>query len=229
MTEPYWQTEQVTLYCGDCLEILPCLGEPEFFAVITDPPYGISYRTNYGGSWRGKEIANDEGTALRDSALATFPIVACFGSWKVPPLEKVRGVLVWDKGPASGMGDLSFPWKCSWEMIYVRGIPWFGKREESVLRDHVMVTWETRGRSHPTEKPVSLLVYLMDRLPRDLVILDPFMGSGSTGEAAVRLGRRFIGIEIDKHWCEVARVRIEAAMKGLKPAEVVAGQRDLWG
>jgi hypothetical protein len=113
---------------------------------------------------------------------------------------------VWDKGPASGMGDLSIPWKLSWELIFVCGDGFHGARDEGILRGHSVVTWASLGRKHPNEKPVTLLRALIAKCPEG-VILDPFMGGGSTLVAAKDLGRRAIGIEIEERYCEIAARR----------------------
>jgi hypothetical protein len=210
LTQPV-QIGRATLYLGDCREILPTLGKVD--AVVTDPPYGIAHSSNHGASWQGTQIANDQDTSVRDEALAGFPVVASFGTWKTPPISGTKGCLVWDKGPAFGMGDLAFPWKGSWELIYVRGGLWEGRRDEGVLKGHIQVSWESQGRSHPHQKPVSLLAHLIDKLPPKSVILDPFMGSGSTGVAAVQLGRQFIGIELDPPYFDIACKRIEDAQR----------------
>jgi DNA modification methylase len=103
--------EGVTLYLGDCREILPTL--PKVDAVVTDPPYGINHSSSHGASWENTRIAGDNDTALRDEVLRDFENVAAFGTWKTPPLQDTKGALVFDKGPAFGMGDLAFPWKGS--------------------------------------------------------------------------------------------------------------------
>jgi site-specific DNA-methyltransferase (adenine-specific) len=89
-------------------------------------------------------------------------------------------------------------------------------------------TKEMSGQ-HPTQKPVELLAYLIETYskPSDL-ILDPFMGSGTTGVAAVQLGRQFLGFEIDPEYCRLANDRIEAARKGLKLNEYRQGQQTLF-
>jgi DNA modification methylase len=176
--------------------------------VVTDPPYGIGHSSNRGASWQGRQIASDQDTTVRDEALQDFENVAAFGTWKTPPIANTKGCLVWDKGPASGMGDLSFPWKGSWELIYVRGKIWKGRRDEGVLRGYNQITWESAGRSHPHAKPVSLLCALIEKLPAVCSVLDPFMGSGTTGVACAKLGRRFIGIEIDERYFDAACERI---------------------
>jgi DNA modification methylase len=199
-----------TLYLGDCLEILPALTVD---AVVTDPPYGISHMTSHGASWEGTQIANDGNTAARDAVLAWAgekPWVM-FGSHKAPAPAGYKACLVWDKGPAFGMGDLSFPWKQSFEHIYVSSGPWEGRRDEGVLRGPPVVSWESKGRSHPHEKPVWLLAHFIGKLPTAQIVLDPFMGTGTTGVACANLGRKFIGIEIEPKYFDLACERISAA------------------
>ena len=181
--------------------------------VITDPPYGINHSSGHGASWQNTRIAGDNDTTLRDQVLRGLENVAAFGTWKTPPIEDTKGALIFDKGPAFGMGDLRFPWKCSFEMIYVRGNIWRGDRDEGVLRGHIQVSWETQGRSHPHQKPVSLCEALMKKVPFDCSILDPFMGSGTTGVASVKTGRRFVGIEIEEKYFDIACRRIEEATR----------------
>jgi len=207
------------LILGDCREMLPTLARAD--AVVTDPPYGINHSSSFGASWQDTRIAGDNDTALRDEVLTGFDNVAAFGTWKTPPIADVAGCLVFDKGPAFGMGNLSFPWKPSFELIYVRGRAWRGRRDEGVLRGHVQVSWETQhkglgdreARSHPHQKPISLCEALMQKLPHEFVILDPFMGSGTTGVACVRLGMRFVGVEIEPRYFEIACRRIAAAQR----------------
>jgi DNA modification methylase len=211
-----------TLYCGDCRYIVE--GFSRGYLVVTDPPYGISHKTSYGASWMNTVIAGDSDTSLRDEVLQPFAEVAAFGTWKTPPIANTRGCLVFDKGPAFGMGDLAFPWKPSFELIYIRGQNWRGKRDEGVLRGHVQVSWETQfkglgkreSRCHPHQKPVSLLCAILDKYDAVTEVLDPFMGSGTTGVACMNLGRKFIGIEIESKYFDIACARIEAAQKQIR-------------
>lgn len=206
----------VTLYCGNCLEVLPTLGKVD--AVVTDPPYGISYETNHTAptttaTWMNSQIANDSTTQVRDAVLMWHKGAwACFGSHRAPQPNALKATLVWDKGPASGMGDLSFPWKQSFELIFVGGKGWNGFRDEGVLKNHWIVTRASMGRVHPNEKPVSLMSHIIEKAPGQ-TILDPFMGSGTTGVAAVKLGRKFIGIEIDPKYYAIAKGRIQQAIE----------------
>lgn len=210
---PYWRSDcgRYTLYHGDAREVipsgvLPCVG----YVCITDPPYGINHSSGHGASWQNTMIAGDSDTAARDEVIAHFVHVAAFGTWKTPPIENTRGCLVWDKGPAFGMGDLSFPWKPSWELIYVRGPEWKGDRDEGVMRGAVVVSWESKGRVHPHQKPDWIMRALIDKAPFAEVVIDPFMGSGSTGVACVKAERPFIGIEIEERYCAIAKRRIMA-------------------
>lgn len=205
------QIGDATLYLGDCRDILPTLAPVD--AVVTDPPYGISHASNHGASWARTQIANDGDTSVRDAALALVqaPAAIVFGSWKRAKPAGTHTVLIWDKGDAAGMGDLSIPWKPNHEEIYVIGKAFAGHRGSAVLR-HTNITWESLGREHPHAKPVSLMVDLTAKVV-GRVICDPFMGSGTTGVACVQLGRSFVGCELDPKHFETACRRIEAAYK----------------
>ena len=203
------------LWHGDCREVLPLL--PKVDAVIADPPYGL----NAAVSSANDVIVGDESTDVRDAALALAKADAgvWFGSPKCPKPPGVHITLVWDKGPFVGMGDLAFPWKLTHEEIYILGNKsmWEGKREESVLRTPALypnlpAANATRGENmeHPTQKPLALMARLMLKL-RAALILDPFMGSGSTGVCAVQLGRQFIGIERERKYFDIACERIARA------------------
>ena len=209
---PYYDHAGITIYCGDCREILPTLGPVDL--VLTDPPYGISYSSGMTGHNGGTSlggIVGDEDVSLRDFVLnATTPTpYIVFGSWKRPRPLSLRAVLIWEKGDHVGMGDLDFPWKPNTEEIYVGGKGFSGHRDSSVLRINAPVSWNSVGfgRQHPHEKPVTLMAALLCKHP-GAIILDPFMGSGTTLAAAKQLGRRAIGIEIEERYCEIAAKRL---------------------
>ena len=210
--------EGVTLYLGDCREILPTLGR--FDVVVTDPPYGINYKSGHATKslWvGGMGIKNDHSTDARDymlhwAEMQKIPCL-CFGSRKVDAPRGTRLILVWDKGPALGMGALDLPWKPSSEEIYVIGKGFCGPRDESnVLYCPPVQSMAKNGRRHPNEKPVQLLSRLLKKCPPGSVI-DPFMGSASTGVSAVSLGRKFTGIEIEPKYFDIACRRISDALK----------------
>jgi DNA modification methylase len=210
--EPYFDNGQIVIYHGDCRDILPTL--PPVDLVLTDPPYGINYRsgmTGHDGGTALPGIVGDDDASLRDYALAaiTAPAIV-FGSWKVAKPAGCRAVLTWDKGEHVGMGDLSLPWKPNTEEIYIIGDGFAGHRGGSVLRYAAPVTWNSvnGGRKHPHEKPVALIAALLTKHPGE-TILDPFMGSGTTLRAAMDLGRKVIGIEIEERYCEIAVKRLQ--------------------
>lgn len=198
---PYYEKDGIVIYHGDCREVLPGL---EADALVTDPPYGVNFSTGWGNKFCGVTIANDDDTQARDWVIQRWndrPAIV-FGSWKVCKPPKTRAVLIWDKGTV-GMGDLSLPWFPCTEEIYILGDGWTGTRTSAVMR-HVY-----KNKFHPTEKPVNLMLQLIGKCDLSWVILDPFMGSGTTLRAAKDLGRRAIGIEICEKYCEIAAKRLE--------------------
>lgn len=199
------QIGDATLYLGDCLGILPTL--PKVGALCTDPPYGVGYASGWANKFRHISIAGDETTAARDAVLAwhSGPAIV-FGSWKAPRPLSTKLVLTWDKGTV-GMGDLSLPWFPCTEEIYVLGDGFVGSRTSAVMR-HV---W--RNEFHPTEKPPALMAELLLKIDEAATILDPFMGSGTTGVACAKLGRKFIGIELEPKYFDIACKRIDDAYR----------------
>lgn len=222
---PYYEdaASGITIYHGDCRDVLPGLATEGIDLVLTDPPYGIGYSSGMTGHHGGTAlpgIVGDTDTALRDYVLETvFAPAIVFGSWKTSRPKGCRIVLTWEKGDHVGMGDLALPWKPNTEEIYILGGGFVGHRGSSVLRHPAPVTWNSpaHGRAHPHEKPVPLLVALLSKHPGQR-ILDPFMGSGTTLRAAKDLGRAAIGIEIDERYCEIAARRLRQSVLGLEVA-----------
>lgn len=207
MTTPYYETDGITLYHGDCLEITEWLAAD---VLVTDPPYGIGYATNKtGGQFTGSTIAGDSDTAARDAALAAWGDrpAAVFASYRCQPYGTPHPMpLIFDKGDVVGMGDLSWPWKPSYELCWVYGTGWAGDRTAAVLR-HRVLPGNFTERLHPTQKPVALLEAIAAKAPPG-TIADPFAGSGSTLLAARNLGRRAIGVEIEERYCEIIARRL---------------------
>lgn len=211
---------------GDCLEVLKSLPDGCVDAVVTDPPFGIDYQSGHATDalWlAGRKIRNDDTTATRDAALAMLDGLPAlvFGSWRSPRPSATKMVLIWDKGGALGMGDLSLPWKPDHEEIYVIGSGFVGSRDcGSVIRKPPVQSMAKNGRCHPNEKPVELMCDLLRKLPAGCTVLDPFCGSGTTGVACVQTGRRFIGIEIEEKYVKIARRRIaDAAPLFVRPRD----------
>jgi site-specific DNA-methyltransferase (adenine-specific) len=206
----------VTIYHGDCLAILPLL---EFDVIVTDPPYGIGdapiqgqgrtgARTGEANTWHPP---SDWDHALPD--LAAFPSIpaALFGHWRqrlaVEALmpTPIRCEIIWAKDCHVGP---PCPVAMRDERIWVfspAGIT-PTRFETSVWDERIIPTWGHRW--HKNEKPVNLMVRLISWLTDTGVILDPFMGSGTTLRAAKDLGRKAIGIEIDESYCEIAARRM---------------------
>jgi len=113
-------------------------------------------------------------------------------------------------------------------MIFVKGRGFVGARDEGVMRGHTVVTWASKGREHPNEKPVSLMRALIAKCPPG-VILDPFAGSGTTGVAALREGRSVVLIEKDPRWAALARERMLAESEDSTLQARRAGQLSLTG
>lgn len=205
------------LWYGDCREVLPLL--PDVDLVLSDPPYGLNAAVNQAN----ERIVGDETTDVRNAAmqLARARGGVWFGSPKCAKPDGVHITLVWDKGPYVGMGDLNFPFKLTHEEVYIVGDKrlWAGRRQESVLRDPALypnlpAANDARGEAlvHPTQKPIALIERLL-RMTKAQTVLDPFMGSGTTGVACVRASRQFYGIERERKYFDIACERIEAAQR----------------
>ena len=203
--------DDVTLYNADCLDILPTLGGVD--AVITDPPYGMDWdgRVTRGPNGTGKagetrhygtRIANDK-QPFDPSPWLGFDRVVLWGFHHFASRLPVGSVLVWlkryDEGFGSFLSDADLAWMKGGCGVYC-------KRDLSLQG-------ESSDRAHPTQKPVSLMAWCLDmaKVPIGATVLDPFMGSGTTGVACVRTGRRFIGIEIDPGYFAIAQRRIAEA------------------
>lgn len=215
-----------TLILGDFRDAIPHLLKST--CVLTDPPFGIGYSSGYQTEklWSEKTIRSDKTTIARDDAIFALsgrPMLV-FGSWRAARPEETRAILIWDKGPALGMGALDIPWKPSFEEIYVLGKGFVGARDQgAVIYCPPVQSMAKNGRVHPNQKPVDLLGRLLAKMPQGCVA-DPFMGSGSTAIAAMKAGRPFIGCEVDEKYFDIAcsRVREQARHTDLFHAEISA-------
>jgi site-specific DNA-methyltransferase (adenine-specific)/modification methylase len=211
----------IDLRCGDCLKILPILGRID--AVVTDPPYGINYvhsgcGLNGGGSFirairrnRLMPIIGDAEDFDPEPWLGFLCIL--FGAnHYARHLPRTGSWLAWDKapgkGPADKFADCEFAW-CSKPGIKRNCFRYLWKGMACVKAGE-----ENGKRWHPTQKPLGLMRWCIEllKLKPGAMILDPYMGSGSTGVAAIELGFNFIGIEKHRPYFNVARRRINAAL-----------------
>ena len=200
--------EGVTLYCGDMMEVLPTLGE--FDACVTDPPYGIDYGNQ--GSFKASHGWSDRREFLtwdteRPTPEAFAAMRACSkiqiiwgGNYFTDLLPPTMQWLMWDKGQREfSLADFEMAW--SSQNKAARAITYPRAR---ALQD---------GKEHPTQKPVEVMVWCIDQLPSTAAtIIDPFMGSGTTGVAAVKRGKAFYGIEREPTYFDVACRRIRDAI-----------------
>ncbi|HYF35510.1 MAG TPA: DNA methyltransferase [Prosthecobacter sp.] len=213
MSEPV-RIGDAELWLGDCREILPVLGKVD--AVVTDPPYGIGIASN---PVRQKHERMDWDSAPPDGPV--FDMIRAVSRVQIIwggnyfGLPASQCFLVWDKVQPQ---DFSLAMcEMAWTNI---------QAPAKLFRRHVV----SFAKDHPTQKPQELLCWCIERLPADCgTILDPFMGSGTTGVACAKLGRRFIGIEIEPRYFDIACRRIEDAYRQAdlfvptpKPAEQVA-------
>lgn len=216
MTGRVEQIGDATLYLGDCLEILPTLGKVD--AVVTDPPYGIGAdlgQANRAGHRHGAALAPSKDYGKSDwdrtpPSLETFALLRRISRQQILfggnyfELAPARCWLVWDK--QNGENDYA-DCELAWTNLDkpVRRIYW---------RWHGMIRKGGDIREHPTQKPVGVMEWCITHLSADCqTILDPFMGSGTTGVACMKQGRRFIGIEREEKYFDAACRRISEALK----------------
>jgi len=229
--KPYYEHAGIVIFNSDCREIIPTL-EIMQIVLVTDPPYGIAFSSSMGGRFTGNKIHGDSSLELRDWILnwRRDKPALMFGSWKTPTPTATHSLLVWDKGPHVGMGNLAVPWKPNHEFIYVIGAGFIGHRGSGVLRINAPSP-NFVEQLHPTEKPVALMRELVGKCPQEWVILDPFMGSGTTLVAAKQLGRRAIGVEICREYCDIAVERLRQEVlplaDGYRPAPAQPQQMEL--
>ena len=199
----YYQDESCVIYCADCREIIPQLiGIPDL--VATDPPYP-EYNEDHGRAWKDIDL---------QPVLWSLPSVTQFVFWptlgEVPlPLADNSAIHIW--------------WKRNSQSAYryERIVERFGQKNCYVFDDRVISSPVTAQfardtfYNHPTQKPLSLILKLLQIHKERNCVLDPFMGSGTTLVAAKRLGRKAIGIEIEEKYCEIAAKRLAQSVMNL--------------
>jgi site-specific DNA-methyltransferase (adenine-specific) len=189
-----------TLYLGDCRELLPLL--PKVDAVVTDPPYGIAkvWKGGKGHGWGRASAAGELRNSWDDDVpgdvvegLATMGCPAIIWGGNHFDLPPSRCWLVWNKPERNfTLAEAELAWTNFDSVVRVFDAP----------RSDV-------GREHPTQKPLRLMRWCVSKTSG--LVLDPFMGSGTTGVACIKLGRKFIGIEREPSYFDIACKRIEEA------------------
>jgi len=203
----------VDLYLGDCLEILPTLADNSVDAVITDPPYGMNNNNDYKRFTQGPNGHGDpssrtyppttgDNKPFNPEPWIRFDKVILWGFNHFASRLPVGTTLIWIKRNSAAYGsflsDAEIAWMKGGNGVYCyKDLSMFSKPEK---------------RTHPNQKPLSLMKWCIEKAsnPGD-TILDPFMGSGTTGVACIQTGRNFIGIEIEPKYFEIAEKRIAEA------------------
>lgn len=201
--KPYYQDDAVTIYHGDCAEVLPQLDRVDL--VLTDPPYGIGKWNHTGGnSLRAHEVAEinewdsaPSGDLLRAVVAHGDHAVVWGGNYFAAELGSFRSPLIWDKairGMHFADGELAWT-SFDYGSLRILGCS--------------IASSEVKGkRLHPTQKPVAVMAWSIQQVrPFPQTILDPFMGAGATLVAAKSLGCKAIGIEVKERYCEMAASR----------------------
>lgn len=216
--KPDYQREGITLFHADCLDILPHLTGID--AVITDPPYGVNLtecRTKHTRTTAEYESTDDSECAVLRVVSNALGIILprCRNAVVTPGIRLLQkypraadiGAVFYPNG--AGIGPWGFI--CYHPVLYYGRCPYLsasrGSRPNGVSATH----WNRRSHTeHPCEKPLRMMEWLVVRgsLEKETV-LDPFMGSGTTGIACIRTGRKFIGIEKERKYFEIARDRID--------------------
>jgi site-specific DNA-methyltransferase (adenine-specific) len=204
--EPFYQDEAVQIWHGDCREILPRLTATDI--LLTDPPYGVlsatgSAATRRSGNVDSGRVAWDVApdSALIETLLAIGSIRMIWGGCHLT-LPPTLGYLVWDKQiDGLNFGEVEYCWT---SMKFAPRI----FRHRAVGIDG--------GKIHPTQKPEALMRWCLSFTPSHFAVCDPFMGSGTTLVAAKRLGRKAIGIERERKYCELAVERLAQGALGLE-------------
>jgi len=220
---PTWSKNGVTLYCADCRDVLPTLGKVD--AVVTDPPYGLG--VNY-------ESFDDTLGNVQELTIQWIPeakeianriIVTC-GLLNIGRYPQPDWIMAWFFPGAGPSGPWGF---MGWQPILCYGPDPYLAAGLGRRPDTVMISAYARNEtSHPCPKPVKIMDWIIERTSFSThTILDPFMGSGTTGVASVRLGRKFIGIEIEPKYFEIAVRRIEAAFDETSLLDYSAKQEQL--
>lgn len=199
MADPL-QIGDATLYLGDCLEILPTL--PKVDAVITDPPYGIGFAAQP-TKWQrlaGKVAESWDNTTVDIGGLRSLGAVQVIWGGNYYALPPTRGWLSWFKPDAPpSMAHFELAWT---------------NQDRNARQFSASIGATNAERiGHPTQKPLALMRWCIEQAGMPQSVLDPFMGSGTTGVACAQLGRKFIGIEIEPKYFDIACRRIDDAYR----------------
>lgn len=215
--KPYYEQEGITIYHGDCREIFPTL--PPVGLVLTDPPYGINHPTDYKDRGRGGFAdcrnyppVHGDSEAFDPTLWIEQPAILFGANYFADKLPPTSGWLVWDKQRPDELDQSTC--ELAWSNC-VKGVRRIAYLWNGAIRQG------DQQLQHPTEKPIAVMKWCLSlRWTRGFqLILDPFMGSGTTLRAAKDLGRQAIGIEIEERYCEIAANRLRQQVFDFEPAD----------
>ena len=205
---------------GDCLEVMKDIPDKSIDMILTDPPYGMSFQSNYrkeqyaeitGDSnldWIEEFVNQSHRVAKEDTAHYIFCSFHNIDIFKqaFEKKFKIKNILIWEKNNTS-MGDLKgdFAPKVEFILFIQKGRRLInGKRDPNIFKFA-----RTGNNLHPTEKPVDMFEYLLSKFSNEQdLILDPFAGSGTTGVACKNLNRNFILIEKEQEYIDIINKRL---------------------
>lgn len=213
-----WTTENGTLYNGDCLEVMQRLGDKSVDLLLTDPPYGIKVGKLYKKpnlvlnsatnttvyenlDWDSNKISN---SFFAEMFRVSKKQIIFGGNYYADILPITNNWIVWDKKTedkySNGFSDFELAW-CSGGGCRIFRYLWSGMIQQDMKNKE--------QRFHPTQKPVGLFEKILDKYSQENeTILDCFLGSGTTALACENLNRKWIGIELSKDYCEIAKKRL---------------------
>lgn len=201
LPKPYYQTNLGVLYHGDCLDVIPLL-DP-FDLVLTDPPYGVSMLR---GDSKIKERIYGDNSIPNVSWMAKHEAIIWGGNQFCDQLPLSTGWFVWYKYAHEisrhSQAELAWTNTCKTIRHYAQQYTGFMRSKD--------------GHFHPTQKPIKLFMWCLLRSKTNGIVLDPYLGSGTTAIACEKLSRKWIGIEISEKYCEITAKRIERERQQLK-------------
>jgi site-specific DNA-methyltransferase (adenine-specific) len=218
--KPYYRKNGITIYHGDCRDVLPTL--PRVNLVLTDPPYGVKWDTDYTklrpgpssfgakadlvGRTKYPPVSGDD-KPFDPAPWLKFPKAILWGANCYSNRLPMGRWLIWDKRFANGFSLMSGG-EAAW-MKGGHGIHFYAETVQGFVRKE--------KAQHPTQKPIGLMEWCIDKSRTTGLILDPYIGSGTTLVAARNLNRQAIGIEIEERYCEIAAKRLDASQHSVIP------------
>lgn len=214
----YYQDGSVVIYCADNRDILPLFPDKSFDLVLTDPPYGITLDTSNDKYKNGisRVAVFDDDKAFDPTSIINLhtPTILWGGNCFASKLPDFAGWLCWNKTVRDDAGirqaDMELAWTNFVRRSRAKQHLWIGAYRDSESGEQAL---------HPTQKPIALMIWCIDvasKYTGTNLILDPFLGSGTTAVAAKILGRKCVGIEISEKYCEIAARRCSQSVMQLE-------------